>query len=443
MTVSKNLERVTTAAVPALAAPPLPYRLVFLVSRNSPRWFTQLYEALSQTSAYAIVCTDTDSYDDIILGHAPDALIGFNSTGCVNLFTSLVLVEPAHRPLCVLVEHTESDTPPSAADLLCTASPRALRRQLETVLSLRTDLRHAHQRIDRLAAKADRAARKADEARRRFERKLTRLQTDSANKHQMLDETIAGLQAQIDAMQARLVVLEREAADSTVLKEAIFNSVSHEFSTPLLQVKGAVIHLSYNNPGNSLIEMALQSFAKLEAGVQNMKQLASSMEIKLAPVVIREVIQAAARKVENSLIHKDSTDRIRLHIADRLPPVLGDSKSLVAAIQRMIDNALKFSQNTPVDVHAYLDGDRVAVSIQDYGIGIDQEQFEKIFEMFYQVDGTDAKRYGGMGIGLAIVRTILDKHDVRIDVSSHPGSGTTFTFRLQPVNLYPNRTHAD
>ncbi len=438
MTVSKSAARSTPSARATAERLPSPYRLLFLVSLDCPNWFRQLHDTLAQSAIQTYVCTDTEAYEPAIRQFQPDAIVGHPDAACAALYTSLVLVEPLHRPLCVLVENEDSADEAVPADLISPPSARTLRRQLDTVIQLRTELRAAHERGVKLQRDAEKQRRKATDTQRRLERDIVLLSEANAAELERVLANLSEIQARWDNEQQRLRDLERKIAESDVLKQAIFSNVSHEFRTPLLQIKGAVKFLSDSDPDNSVINMAVQSVAKLEASVQNMTQLASSLDIELAPVVIREIIQAAARKVENSLIHKDIADRVRLHIADRLPPVLGNSKGLVAVVQRLIDNALKFGKGKPVDVSAQRDGDMVMVSVQDYGIGIATADIPRIFDIFYQVDGSSTRQFGGMGIGLAIVRTILDKHDVEIRVVSVLGKGTTISFCLRPVSLRPD-----
>jgi signal transduction histidine kinase len=73
--------------------------------------------------------------------------------------------------------------------------------------------------------------------------------------------------------------------------------------------------------------------------------------------------------------------------------------------------------------------------VRDYGIGIPQAEQSKIFQRFYQVDGSATRRYGGSGLGLAVARTIIEGHGGKIMVRSKPGQGSTFYFSLPKVHL--------
>jgi signal transduction histidine kinase len=441
MTVSKSLERITAAASPHAEVIPLPYRLVFLFAPKTPTWFKQFHDNVASIAIYTTRCTDSDSYENTIAAHQPDVLIGFGSAACARLFTGLILLEPANRPICVLVENGDDETN-AAADLVCPPSVRLLRRQLETVLGLRADLRGAQAQIETLRSDARKAQRKARDNQRRLKQSLAKAADSHAAEVAQLRQTIATLEQALEEERERLREHQRESIEFAVLKDAIVYNVSHEFRTPLLQLKGSVSLLHEDAPDSPLTKMALQSGAKLEALVKNVTQLASSLDIELAPVVIREVIEAATRNFERSLIHKDSADRVRLHIEPRLPPVIGDKQGLMTVIEKLVENGLKFSNSNPVDVRAMADGDGVLIQVQDYGIGIDEAEYKRIFKTFYQIDGSSTRGYGGMGIGLAIVQIILDKHGVGIDVRSVRGVGTTFSFRLSAANLKPDSPDA-
>lgn len=114
-----------------------------------------------------------------------------------------------------------------------------------------------------------------------------------------------------------------------------------------------------------------------------------------------------------------------------VPPILGDAEHLRRVVDNLIGNALKF---TPA-------GGRIAVSLQsangevmlqviDTGIGVEAEHQERIFERFYQADGTTRRTHGGCGLGLALVKEIVERHGGRVSVESQAGQGSTFTILL-------------
>ncbi len=137
----------------------------------------------------------------------------------------------------------------------------------------------------------------------------------------------------------------------------------------------------------------------------------------------------AIRNLRRSWEHKDHIDRIAIKIEPHLPLVLADKQALGIVLQLLIDNGLKFSREQ-VEVLAQVQDNHVWVAVRDYGIGIEADKLEKIFDPFYQVDNSDARRFGGIGVGLSIVRLILERHHVETQVESQIGQGSTFSFVL-------------
>ncbi len=238
---------------------------------------------------------------------------------------------------------------------------------------------------------------------------------------------------QIEALQnhrREVQAIQQDKDEITLLKNAIVRNVSHELKTPLLQVKSAVALLAESNKGEDRItEMAVQATARLEGVINNITQLADILDINLGPVIVRESIDQAIRKLRRSWEHKSAFKRIQVHVEPNLPLVTAGKQGLGMVLQQLLDNALKFSDGE-VQLSAELMPDGVRISVQDCGIGIAEHELEQIFESFYQVDSSSTRPYGGTGVGLAIVQLIADKHNVEIHVDSTLGEGSTFWFLL-------------
>jgi signal transduction histidine kinase len=119
-------------------------------------------------------------------------------------------------------------------------------------------------------------------------------------------------------------------------------------------------------------------------------------------------------------------------VAPDLPDVVADRSALIKAVLAIIDNAIKFSDGAPqVLISADLTEDAVEVMVADRGIGIAEENLERVTEPFFQVDNALSKETGGAGLGLAIAKSLLEKQDARLKISSHLGHGTTVRICLQ------------
>jgi chemotaxis family two-component system sensor kinase Cph1 len=113
----------------------------------------------------------------------------------------------------------------------------------------------------------------------------------------------------------------------------------------------------------------------------------------------------------------------------RLPTVRGDRLLLERAFANLVSNAVKFNESAEKRVVIAPEGD--AVAIRDNGIGIDPRHHETIFRVFRRA--ASGGKYGGTGLGLALVKRILERHNGRIEVESTPGHGATFRVYLPPI----------
>jgi len=184
--------------------------------------------------------------------------------------------------------------------------------------------------------------------------------------------------------------------------------------------------------------MAVEAIGRLESTVANITQLVESQNLKLEPVVIGESVVLATRNL-GRIWKQHDTRRMRQLYPPETPVVLADKRGAAQVLQQLLDNALKFSPDgTPVDIliESRPEG-QVWIAVRDYGIGIAPDQLERIFEPFYQVDSSSTRRFGGIGLGLAIAQLLASQMNTRIEVESTLGRGSTFSFTLP--RLDPNR----
>jgi two-component system phosphate regulon sensor histidine kinase PhoR len=297
-----------------------------------------------------------------------------------------------YRPLLVrIAEDLSADFSDECADVILGPYPRAVERHLQTLLDMRTENALLSQKIQTL-------------------------EDDAAH-------FIKALEKQ-----------KRLSLEAEILKDAIVRNVSHELKTPLLQVKSAVALIAEGIENRELVNYAKGATGRLETLVKNITLLGSSLDVNPGPVLVRETVEYAIRNLGRFWEHGDDVERIRTSYEKKLPPALADKQGLTTVLQLLMDNALKFSKDA-IEVVVDLKGNDLQFGITDYGIGIAKDQLDSIFDMFYQIDPSSTRRYGGTGIGLAIVRLILDHHETRIKVDSQVGKGSTFSFILPAAKL--------
>jgi two-component system sensor histidine kinase VicK len=242
------------------------------------------------------------------------------------------------------------------------------------------------------------------------------------------------LAATVRHLEAEQVRHRQRIEEVELLKNAIVKNVSHELRTPLLQVKSAVSMLAEDNRESKLIAYAENATARLETHVKNITMLGQSLDINPSPIVLRDTIEYARRNLSRVWELRSEIDRIQVNIEHDLPPILADKHGISTVLQLLMDNALKFSDRG-IEVTAARSAERVRIRIHDSGIGIPADKLETIFDIFYQVDTSSTRRYGGTGVGLTIVKLILDRHNSTIHVESTPNVGSTFWFEMDSIDL--------
>lgn len=194
-------------------------------------------------------------------------------------------------------------------------------------------------------------------------------------------------------------------------------------STPLEQQEGLQVILKQAHKMSSLISQLLM-LARADRGTQ---------KLQLAPLDFSALVTITA---ENFAVQA-SRKQIQLHT--QIQPdlrVLGDQSSLVRALLNLLENAVQYGrENGHIDLRLFAEKGTLYCSIQDDGIGIAPEHLEKIWQRFYRVDASRNTRpeHAGSnsGLGLSLVKWIIEAHQGTISVKSTPGEGTTFTFCLK------------
>ena len=122
-------------------------------------------------------------------------------------------------------------------------------------------------------------------------------------------------------------------------------------------------------------------------------------------------------------------------IAENLPDIQADHDAIVTVLVNFLDNACKYTgDNKQISLKVFADNENVCFAVTDNGIGLTRRQIRRIFDSFYQVDSSLARKAEGCGLGLSIVKFIVDAHKGIISVESKPGEGSIFTVKLPAAN---------
>jgi two-component system phosphate regulon sensor histidine kinase PhoR len=226
-------------------------------------------------------------------------------------------------------------------------------------------------------------------------------------------------------------------------------NASHELRTPLASLLGFVETLqgpARNDPAarDRFLEIMRGQANRMSRLIDDLLSL-SRIELK-AHLRPRELVELSAvvRTVADALapLAQDRGVTLQLDLADAPVWVKGDRDELIRVVENLVENAIKYGRSglkIDVAVTGGAGRDGARVSVRDYGPGISPEHLPRLTERFYRVDVADSRDKGGTGLGLALVKHILQRHGGRLTVESLPGEGATFVVALEQAEE-PKRT---
>jgi signal transduction histidine kinase/CheY-like chemotaxis protein len=242
----------------------------------------------------------------------------------------------------------------------------------------------------------------------------------------------------------------RLAEEANRMKSRFLSTVSHELRTPLNVIAGlSKLVLTEEKRTGSLfpetyrqdLERILASAEHLDGLIQDVLDLARSevgqLKLVCEPLNLAEVLEIAIAVGEQ--LARDKGLSWRAEIPKDLPQVWGDRTRLRQIALNLINNAVKFTAQGKVVLQVEVKEDMVTVAVSDTGLGIPTGEQDVIFDEFRQSERTTARGYGGLGLGLAICRRLVELHDGTMGVQSsgEEGTGSTFYFTLPIIKRSP------
>jgi signal transduction histidine kinase len=232
----------------------------------------------------------------------------------------------------------------------------------------------------------------------------------------------------------RQEIVERERAERA--KDEIVTIVNHELRTPLTSVRGfAELIRERDLPRETQVRYAGIMCAETERLTELLNNFLDIQRIgSEAHTYVFEPMDVGILLQEVADVFSCGSHSIEVSVAPDLPMVRADRQRMHQAVANLIANGIKFSPGAPsVFVGASVEGDGVAISVRDEGVGIPEDKVQHLFQMFYRVDNEATRSIGGTGLGLALVKRIVDGHGGRVSVESALAKGTVFRVVL-PFN---------
>jgi len=256
--------------------------------------------------------------------------------------------------------------------------------------------------------------------------------------------SIIASQAAVAIHNAQLVQALQKANEELSLADKLKSDfmaiASHELRTPLGLILGYATFLKEDTSGelSEHAETVLNAALRLHTLVEDMTNMnllyTGEVQLHLEPRPIQEIIHDAYQAVASAVEVGNHSLVFNLFPT---PVYVNADPRLELVFVNILNNALRFTPE-PGEIHISirLEGDDVVVLVKDSGIGIPKEQLEKVFDQFFQVEDHKTRHYGGLGLGLAIARSVVELHKGRVWAESDgPGRGATFCVSLPTLLL--------
>jgi signal transduction histidine kinase len=265
-----------------------------------------------------------------------------------------------------------------------------------------------------------------------FVTEKVRLQKELETYTQRLEERVEERTRELRKAYEELKELDR-------LKDEFLSNISHELKTPITISRSAIELGMEEDPKerDRFLAMGLDGLIRLNYMVGELLDI-SRMEsdayrLTLKPVDLREIVLTTVEEIRP--LTRGKGIEIETSLPSEAVWISADEESLKRILYNLLTNAIKFNhEGGRVEVELTAGEEDVTVSVLDTGIGIPQERLAKVFDRFYQVDGTTTRPYPGVGIGLALVKRLVEMHQGTVSVESEMGRGSRFAITFPSID---------
>lgn len=253
---------------------------------------------------------------------------------------------------------------------------------------------------------------------------------------------IAQLGLNFEHMRLEIKSLIKGLKDAGRLKDAFLANTTHELKTPINGILGITEALLNGSSGDLTLDLRRNLEIVISSGHRLLKHVSElldyaklqngEMVLNIRPTALSPMVNHVL-SILKPLIGKKNIS-LSNTIPKDFPNVLADPDKLYQILTNLIHNAIKFTDRGSIEISAQESETCISVSIRDTGIGIPAQEFSRIFTSFYQVEASNTRHYQGTGLGLHIVKSLIELHKGMIQVESKLGEGSCFTFTLNKTN---------
>jgi len=257
--------------------------------------------------------------------------------------------------------------------------------------------------------------------------------------HAALQESNRTLQQRVTERTKELRHALERLTEINQIKANLISNISHELRTPLAHIKGYVELFvagqlgDLSNEQSEAMQVTLRATNRLGSLIEDLIEFSTAsregITLHLQPVSVPELIDGVFDRSNEKA--KKAGVTLESKLDGNLPDLQVDPERLSWAIFQLVDNGIKFTPSGgKVSVRVENEDLGMHFVVSDTGIGIPENRIHEIFEPFHQLDGSPTRRYGGAGLGLALVKIIVDAHGAELSVESQEGQGAKFEFTI-------------
>ena len=260
-----------------------------------------------------------------------------------------------------------------------------------------------------------------------------------------LNDSNKNLEAEVEKRTNEIIIALKKAEESDRLKTAFLSNISHEIRTPLNAILGFSELLQNTTNTREDLKFFLE---QIQYGKDDLLDLienvvfASKIDTQQSILIkkefnLNECLNTLIFDSKKLILRNDKSEIELLSHLDSTNDIVieADEKNMILALRQLLSNAVKYTDSGKIEIGTKLiDDSEVELYIRDTGIGVDENEFEKIFDKFYKVESNPNILFRGAGIGLTIVKGIADNMGGKVWLDSKIGQGSTFYFRF-PVRI--------
>ena len=267
---------------------------------------------------------------------------------------------------------------------------------------------------------------------RAFTRAEEQLLTVAAGQIAMVVENMKLYQS-LTRRRRRLKAAYEQLQEFAELKDQILQNISHELRTPLTLIKGHVDLVLEDSRGQLTpaqqrgLDVVVKKADQVVNIVEKIVSLSpmSSFALEYTSIPVGPLLESMAETTSRRV--RDRPIQIRAQPVGSDLRIYGDLDKIRQVCYNIIDNSIKFSPHGgDIILSAEPEGEYVHLQFRDHGVGIPKKRLSRIFDTFYQVDGSSTRRYGGLGLGLTVVYRVVEAHNGKVWAESEVDRGTVF-----------------